>query len=226
MSRSPLQPWDPEVLPIMESEDQARPSTSITCTPRYVPQWGQTWWGRIRFLHRGHGTRLGRRSASCARRIPRRVRVTRRLGNAPIGTTSSSKTVSHGVPPHPRWKRHRSSWKQGDRPALHANRKPDLPQPETSRPGAFSRFSPGTDLRAFTPIVEPIRAERDLPGVSQNRRTTARSCPTRRPGPTKSGHARSSRFKAGKPRLRVKWGGAPGARPCGCGTGWRPFLNE
>jgi hypothetical protein len=30
------------------------------------------------------------------------------------------------------------------------------------------------------------------PGVSQNRRTTACSCPTRRPGPTKSGHTRAA----------------------------------
>jgi hypothetical protein len=71
------------------------------------------------------------------------------------------------------------------------------PLPGAKAQGARRRREGPKGIPAGSPRQAPDGAE--PPGVSQNHRTTARSCPTRRPGPTKSGHTRAASFTCSRP---------------------------
>jgi hypothetical protein len=71
------------------------------------------------------------------------------------------------------------------------------PLPGAKAQGARRRREGPKGIPAGSPRQAPDGAE--PPGVSQNRRTTARSCPTRRPGPTKSGHTRAASSTCSRP---------------------------
>ena len=71
------------------------------------------------------------------------------------------------------------------------------PLPGAKAQGARRRREGPKGIPAGCPQQAPDGAE--PPGVSQNRGTTARSCPTRRPGPTKSGHTRAASSACSRP---------------------------
>jgi hypothetical protein len=120
-------------------------------------------------------------------RFPRRgffgmpARIPRRRNPSRIAFASSAASAST-----PFGRVRASASPAGPRASSSRRRSCAFPGPTTTLKGSPSSFTQTRALVPFRLLCPSIPTP--SPGVSQNRRTTARSCPTTRRGPTKLGH--------------------------------------